>query len=708
MKNLVTGNRTQLLRKHFALLGFILWATYLSLEFVAFRSLSYVPIHENGDSFMPILLALAHGLRQNGFGFWYPYLLTGTDHLSTLFTSTLFTLPYLTLPGWLAYGIEMWLQRFVAGYFTYRLLKDTMKLNTWASLYAGLAYALFYQAALGGFVFGDLLFLPGLSMVIWVLYQIDRLSTTQKILVAFFWGVLVSLTSSYPFAVFLFPVIFFWFLFVTPRRSVRAFVVLLVPFVIGWALTGLPLLWQVFLNVGLSQRSDWIVPLNNFPDLQWYLLPNLLPLILIALGLTIRRHPKDSLAKLTVLLLLSSALMLASPLISIYISKLLGIGAGSFNFERVELVLPFLSIMGAAVALNRLIQTPGKLNRAWSYVLVGMILLLGYQSLVVKSEHIRAMMAGASFRALYEQDALMKLASSQEFQERFRVATVEGNYDAEHPTYAVGYGLETVDAYFQIYSKRYQRFWSQVIAATTARSEPFNQFINHYFNDWGNRVYLFRTTDPTSNRPLPFASYYNLDLLSLANVRYLISSVPLDDTRLNPIFSSDYETWETWQKQPTLSRLWDMFRGDYPPVPFNIYENTAFLKRYFVVPNVKSFKTSEALLAGISQATVQDFTTTGYLLENDVPSTWLTGSSSGTVRLVSYSADRIDLDVTTVGSALLVVSDSYSPYWQAEIDGVATKLVPADYTFQGVFVSAGRHTVSLTYHPFNLGLTRFN
>ena len=85
-------------------------------------------------------------------------------------------------PDWLAYGLFMWIQRFVAGYFSYRLLKDSLELGTLPSLYGGFAYSLFAQATFdftysAGFNLYDGLALPGLPFLLWAL---DRMELARK------------------------------------------------------------------------------------------------------------------------------------------------------------------------------------------------------------------------------------------------------------------------------------------------------------------------------------------------------------------------------------------------------------------------------------------------------------------------------------------------------------------------------------------------
>lgn len=61
------------------------------------------------------------------------------------------------------------------------------------------------------------------------------------------------------------------------------------------------------------------------------------------------------------------------------------------------------------------------------------------------------------------------------------------------------------------------------------------------------------------------------------------------------------------------------------------------------------------------------------------------------------SGDRIEVNVTASGDGYLVVADGMQDGWRAEVDGVATELVDADYAFVAAFVPAGEHTVTFEY-----------
>jgi hypothetical protein len=64
--------------------------------------------------------------------------------------------------------------------------------------------------------------------------------------------------------------------------------------------------------------------------------------------------------------------------------------------------------------------------------------------------------------------------------------------------------------------------------------------------------------------------------------------------------------------------------------------------------------------------------------------------------------DQVLLSVETPSPALLILSDTYYPGWQATIDGVHTKIHPTNLLFRGVIVPAGRHAVGFEYRPATL------
>jgi hypothetical protein len=69
------------------------------------------------------------------------------------------------------------------------------------------------------------------------------------------------------------------------------------------------------------------------------------------------------------------------------------------------------------------------------------------------------------------------------------------------------------------------------------------------------------------------------------------------------------------------------------------------------------------------------------------------------VKVASYQAQRMTLEVDARQPALVATSMTAWPGWKLTVDGVRTALVPYNHAFLGFRVPAGRHTAVLRYMP---------
>ncbi|HEY9284244.1 MAG TPA: YfhO family protein, partial [Pyrinomonadaceae bacterium] len=70
---------------------------------------------------------------------------------------------------------------------------------------------------------------------------------------------------------------------------------------------------------------------------------------------------------------------------------------------------------------------------------------------------------------------------------------------------------------------------------------------------------------------------------------------------------------------------------------------------------------------------------------------------AATVARVSYGHNRLEVETESETPALLVVSETFYPGWEAEVDGEAAKVFNTNYLLRGVHVPAGRHRVEMRY-----------
>jgi uncharacterized membrane protein YfhO len=64
---------------------------------------------------------------------------------------------------------------------------------------------------------------------------------------------------------------------------------------------------------------------------------------------------------------------------------------------------------------------------------------------------------------------------------------------------------------------------------------------------------------------------------------------------------------------------------------------------------------------------------------------------------VAWGLNRVGVTVDATRPAMLVLSQAWSPGWEARIDGHVVPVVRADGLVQGVPVPAGSHRVELAY-----------
>lgn len=213
------------------------------------------------------------------------------------------------------------------------------------------------------------------------------------------------------------------------------------------------------------------------------------------------------------------------------------------------------------------VQTVIQADVALSILLLSLIL---GRSFYWKVHDVVRMTEGEVYHVMYERPELTELYQRNRQELPYRVASV-----GITPAYAWAYGFETVDGTANMYPQRYKDFWSQVIEHSMSQDRS----IEAHFEGWGNRVYLFLPAKrPSANKDLEFAEYFNLQLLSLANARYVISDIPVKDPHLTALpFGRQNQT-----TQPNLSlpeKVLRVLRAE--TNRFYIYENDAVLPRFF-------------------------------------------------------------------------------------------------------------------------------
>lgn len=138
---------------------------------------------------------------------------------------------------------------------------------------------------------------------------------------------------------------------------------------------------------------------------------------------------------------------------------------------------------------------------------------------------------------------------------------------------------------------------------------------------------------------------------------------------------------------------------------WKIYKNNQAIPRFFLVNKVQNYTTPEQFGKMFFNVNFDPKKTV--LLQNKF--SYIKKINLATrmsVDLKSYKTQSINFVTKTNAPAVLFLSDTYYPGWKAYIDNKETNILKADYAFRAVIVPAGVHKVKFTFQSesFKLGL----
>ncbi|MFK7803308.1 MAG: YfhO family protein [Anaerolineae bacterium] len=95
-----------------------------------------------------------------------------------------------------------------------------------------------------------------------------------------------------------------------------------------------------------------------------------------------------------------------------------------------------------------------------------------------------------------------------------------------------------------------------------------------------------------------------------------------------------------------------------------------------------------------------------FFLNSDSQSVMGADRIEGHAEIVSYAAERVELNVETAEDARLVLSDAVYPGWTVTVDGAETEILEVDGLLRGVELAAGEHKIIFQFRPvsFQIGL----
>lgn len=171
----------------------------------------------------------------------------------------------------------------------------------------------------------------------------------------------------------------------------------------------------------------------------------------------------------------------------------------------------------------------------------------------------------------------------------------------------------------------------------------------------------------------PLFPSYRSPLANLLGLRFIATGVPIE--QIDKTLSAE--------SLPLVARTPEAY----------IYENADALPRLMFAPNAEKADFAAIMRSGRWPRT--DFQDT-VLIEAEP----LAGQRpAGTVKIVSYSNTRVELETDSPAGGYAVLNDIWHPWWSARLDGAETPLLRANVIFRAVAVPPGRHTIVFEFRP---------
>src|SRR5882724_1443741 len=224
-----------------------------------------------------------------------------------------------------------------------------------------------------------------------------------------------------------------------------------------------------------------------------------------------------------------------------------------------------------------------------------------------------------------------------------------------------------------------------------------------------------KTFSPEGDDPLHFKTY--TEFLTTSKDGTLPNSLPRPDANIAPGYgASDLNTNVYRQKVLNIDGIkYVLNEGDasafhsekyklvWQKFPWQIYENLNVAPRAFLTTDYCVIQDKNAVMKTFFN---KNFDEKKKLILNDDPHIARVSLKQSLVKILDYQPNRVTIQTNSNADALLFLSDNYFFSWKARVDNSVTKIYVADYTFRAVLVPKGHHIVTFYFdsNVFKTGL----
>jgi hypothetical protein len=137
----------------------------------------------------------------------------------------------------------------------------------------------------------------------------------------------------------------------------------------------------------------------------------------------------------------------------------------------------------------------------------------------------------------------------------------------------------------------------------------------------------------------------------------------------------------------------------------SLYQSPRVLPRAYVAHDARVAPDADTALTWMLRGVFDPFRSA--VLEEaggSVPQPLSSGRPIAAAEITSYEPTRVEITARAEQPAYLVLTDTWYPGWEAEVDGRPVGIVRANYLFRAVPLEPGEHHVTFAYRPWSFRL----
>lgn len=259
----------------------------------------------------------------------------------------------------------------------------------------------------------------------------------------------------------------------------------------------------------------------------------------------------------------------------------------------------------------------------------------------------------------------------------YRVVTL---FEAPPPNVVAGvYGFGSFDGTANLGSAAWEKYWFEIIRRDPSHVLGTRAGIKWPL--WNGEVY-------------DIEKHLRTDLLKIANVRYIFSALPLSGKDITLVSAAKKEDWakvrpDFFDGIPAFVRY--RLKRIFDPGDLYVYELPDALPRVFGAEGISVVTDESTLYRQVAAA----LTRTIIVQEPFIKEI----SGLGNLRVTAFQkvTDGFDVSVHAPEGGVLVLNNTFSPFWQARVGDRPLKIIPANAIHMAVAVPAGVKTITVRY-----------